>query len=93
MAGLTAAPCSADTRLLQGFGIREFRHTLDNGMPVTAEEARNITEAAASQFAGFNRGIPTPIFFREALVKHTHLRFDCRTIVWHPCGSHPVQRR
>ena len=38
---------ATDTRLLQGLRVREFLHALGNGMPVTVEDARDITEAAA----------------------------------------------
>ena len=63
MAGLTTAAFSTDARLLQGLGLPEFLHALGNGMPVTAEDAHNITEAAASELAGFDGGIPAPVFF------------------------------
>src|SRR4051794_12351673 len=44
MTRFAAAPGSTDARLLQGLGLCEFPHPLSNRMPVTAEDARDITE-------------------------------------------------
>ena len=63
MTRLAATAFSTDARLLQGFRISEFLHPLGNGMPVTAEDARDITEATTPELAGFDRGVPAPVFF------------------------------
>jgi len=63
IARLTAAPTPTDARLLESVRLSEFLHTLRDGMPVTAQNTRNITVAAVSKLARFDGGISATVFF------------------------------
>jgi hypothetical protein len=64
--------------------------TASDGLPVAAEESGDVTDAAVSKRAGFDRGVDAPIAFAERLKNLLHGPFDIERIVDEHGGILPV---